>query len=102
MRSRGSEYKRWLDGGAVNDAHDEIIPGGTQISAEVRMSPHGACTTFVGIYLQNGLAVFEEIYATLHSSAELGLGWATDRAFAEHSANYSQVSALPVRPPRMV
>lgn len=62
MRTRGQKYWAWASVDLHVRNHDERLSDRTLINVQVRHCPQAGAQLFVGVYGENGVMLFEEIY----------------------------------------
>jgi hypothetical protein len=88
MMRRGSRYWLWADCELHCRTHDEVLPDGTIIDVQARMSRKGRTQLFIGVYEKNGAPIFEEAHDHLpNDTMTTALVWGVGRARAIASGN---------------
>jgi hypothetical protein len=62
MRNRGPVYWNWSDAQLQTSSHEEELDNGTKIDVQARISRTGGTQMFVGVYLNDGRILSEELY----------------------------------------
>jgi hypothetical protein len=94
MMRRGSKYWLWADCELHCRSHDEVLPNGTLIDVQARVSRRGRTQLFIGVYDKGGRLMFEEAHDHLpNDTMTTALAWGVDRA--RSAASGSIISSVP-------
>lgn len=81
MRRRGTQYWLWSNTQLQVRSHEEVLPDGTQVDVQARISRKQVIQVFVGVYDRDGAPLVEEFHdRDERSSLANALAWGCARA----------------------